>query len=157
MSRHTFSFFFFPAVPIQLSRPCRHPSIRTLGERYSLGARWVQLLVQSCAGSLRLVSVRLCFSFLLLRLFESLLLVLSFLLGLCPLFFRLASLLLGGRFLFRRVARWRCLPQLLEVTLRLFRPLLCLIFFLLRLLEIGLLGHHFVLSFHPFLLGLCCL
>src|ERR1700735_5569440 len=28
---------FLESVPTQPSRPCRHPSIRTLGERYSLG------------------------------------------------------------------------------------------------------------------------
>jgi hypothetical protein len=52
MSRHTFSFFFlssiFQCVPIQLSRPCRHPSIRTLCERYSLGARWVFSFSRCC-------------------------------------------------------------------------------------------------------------
>src|SRR4029077_11931312 len=41
MSRHTFAFLFPSVCPVQLSRPCRHPSIRTLCERYSLGARWV--------------------------------------------------------------------------------------------------------------------
>ena len=47
MSRHTFAFFF-QSVPIQLSRPCRHPSIRTLCERYSLGARWVFSFSRCC-------------------------------------------------------------------------------------------------------------
>src|SRR5271155_3716863 len=48
MSRHTFLSPFFPSVPIQLSRPCRHPSIRTLCERYSLGARWVFSFSRCC-------------------------------------------------------------------------------------------------------------
>ncbi len=39
---------FFPSVPIQPSRPCRHPSIRTLCERYSLGARWVFSFSRCC-------------------------------------------------------------------------------------------------------------
>src|SRR3984957_16376092 len=47
MSRHTFSFFF-QSVPSQLSRPCRHPPIRTLCERYSLGARWVFSFSRCC-------------------------------------------------------------------------------------------------------------
>jgi hypothetical protein len=37
---------FFQSAPIQPSRRCRHPSIRTLYERYSLGARWVFLFQQ---------------------------------------------------------------------------------------------------------------
>ena len=51
MSRHTFALFFlsfFLSIPIQLSRPCRHPSIRTLCERYSLGARWVFSFSRCC-------------------------------------------------------------------------------------------------------------
>jgi hypothetical protein len=39
---------FFQSVPTQLSRPCRHPSIRTLCERHSLGARWVFSLSRCC-------------------------------------------------------------------------------------------------------------
>jgi len=39
---------FFPSVPIQLSRPCRHPFIRTLCERYSPGARWVFSFSRCC-------------------------------------------------------------------------------------------------------------
>src|SRR5258708_23329497 len=48
MSRHTFLSSFFQSVPIQLSRPCRHPSIRALCERYSLGARWVFSFSRCC-------------------------------------------------------------------------------------------------------------
>ena len=39
---------FFNSVPIQLGRPCRHPSIRTLCERSSLGARWVFSFSRCC-------------------------------------------------------------------------------------------------------------
>ncbi len=39
---------FFPSVPMQLSRPCRHSSIRTLCERFSLGARWVFSFSRCC-------------------------------------------------------------------------------------------------------------
>src|ERR1700730_1221324 len=48
MSRHTFASSFLQSVPIQLSRPCRHPSIRTLCERSSLGARWVFSFSRCC-------------------------------------------------------------------------------------------------------------
>src|ERR1700693_2747323 len=48
MSRHTSLFSFLQSVPIQLSRPCRHPSVRTLCERYSLGARWVFSFSRCC-------------------------------------------------------------------------------------------------------------
>src|ERR1700693_916667 len=48
MSRHTSLFSFLQSVPVQLSRPCRHPSIRTLCERYSLGARWVFSFSRCC-------------------------------------------------------------------------------------------------------------
>jgi hypothetical protein len=48
MSRHTLSFFFLSVCSHQLSRPCRHPSIRTLCERYSLGARWVFSFSRCC-------------------------------------------------------------------------------------------------------------
>src|SRR6202035_357443 len=48
MSRHTFASSFLQSVPVQLSRPCRHPSIRTLCERYSLGARWVFSFSRCC-------------------------------------------------------------------------------------------------------------
>jgi len=48
MSRHTLLSSFFQSVPIQLSRPCRYPSIRTLCERYSLGARWVFSFSRCC-------------------------------------------------------------------------------------------------------------
>ena len=47
MSRQTFSFFFL-SVCSQLSRPGRHPSIRTLCERSSLGARWVFSFSRCC-------------------------------------------------------------------------------------------------------------
>ena len=39
---------FRESVPIQPSRPCRHPSIRTLCERSSLGARWVFSFSRCC-------------------------------------------------------------------------------------------------------------
>src|SRR5258708_39490142 len=44
------SFFlsFFQSVPIHLSRPFLHPSIRTLCERSSLGARWVFSFSRCC-------------------------------------------------------------------------------------------------------------
>src|SRR6267378_2338800 len=45
---HFCFLLFFSPVPIQLSRPCRHPSIRTLCERYSLGARWVFSFSRCC-------------------------------------------------------------------------------------------------------------
>ena len=41
MSRWFLFFFFLRVISFQPSRPCRHPSIRTLCERFSLGARWV--------------------------------------------------------------------------------------------------------------------
>ena len=41
--------FFLPEwFPRSPSRPCRHPSIRTLCERYSLGARWVFSFSRCC-------------------------------------------------------------------------------------------------------------
>src|SRR5580765_4385187 len=45
---HFFFLLCFQSVPIQLSRPCRHPSIRTFCERYSLGARWVFSFSRCC-------------------------------------------------------------------------------------------------------------
>src|ERR1700722_111448 len=45
---HFCFLLFFSPVPIQLSRPCRHPSIRTLCERSSLGARWVFSFSRCC-------------------------------------------------------------------------------------------------------------
>ena len=40
----SFFFFFLQIVPIGPSRLCRHPSIRTLVERFSLGASWAYLI-----------------------------------------------------------------------------------------------------------------
>src|SRR5580700_8999525 len=46
--RPTASRLFARVVPRSPSRPCRHPSIRTLCERYSLGARWVFSFSRCC-------------------------------------------------------------------------------------------------------------
>jgi hypothetical protein len=44
-----FRFVLSPeSIPIQLSRPSRHPSIHTLCERYSLGARWAFSFGRCC-------------------------------------------------------------------------------------------------------------
>src|SRR5690348_4586493 len=60
MSRQALLSSFFQFVPIQLSRPCRHPSIRTLCERYSLGARWVFSFSRCCYLIVVLSSHRFC-------------------------------------------------------------------------------------------------